>query len=414
MGLFFVGMARAAGLAGTRLLAGHAHGRQPGTLTGMVQVHGQHAQPAVPGAAGCSAFGSFTAAHGFAVNLFAVIALAAIGAGLAERAARGCCGPRSPSSLMVLCLADWVLIEDFGLFRRPRHRPEQHDPDGPGGGRRLPGLSPTCRRSRAATPPSGRQAVARPAAGTVAPGMRRDRTRRLARTQLRPAPPDRGRRARQPADAAGHRPTWAVAIIVVGAVPMAMAPGQRAAPTRSSRRRSTATRPAGLHGPGLHADRPARPRGQPGQPARQGGAAHLPRPGVHQRLPVDRAGVPRRPTRCSARQPGTSSWSRSSPTRSTTPSRYTRAFDRQENLDHVAELALPDRQRRPAAAGVAALPDHGPDPAGGRDDRAQRRRLRHRSRPGRPGRNSISTRDRAPPALVSSFAAELTSAASRL
>ena len=64
-----------------------------------------------------SSFASFTAAHGFAVNLFAVIALTAIGAGLLTA------GGGSPAllrltviAMVVLCLADWVLVEDLGFF----------------------------------------------------------------------------------------------------------------------------------------------------------------------------------------------------------------------------------------------------------------------------------------------------------
>ena len=59
-------------------------------------------------------FAAFDAAHGWAVNLFAVIALAAIGvAFLIGR-------PRivfwAVIAGTVFCLADWVLIEDFGFF----------------------------------------------------------------------------------------------------------------------------------------------------------------------------------------------------------------------------------------------------------------------------------------------------------
>jgi cytochrome oxidase Cu insertion factor (SCO1/SenC/PrrC family) len=61
-----------------------------------------------------SAFASFDAAHGFAVNLFVVIVLAVIGVAFCTAVPRvvrlavvaGC----------VFCLADWVLIEDFGFF----------------------------------------------------------------------------------------------------------------------------------------------------------------------------------------------------------------------------------------------------------------------------------------------------------
>jgi len=61
-----------------------------------------------------SSFGSFVAAHGFAVNLFAVIALAAIGAALLT--GRPPLVRPALAVLIVFCLADWVLIEDFGVF----------------------------------------------------------------------------------------------------------------------------------------------------------------------------------------------------------------------------------------------------------------------------------------------------------
>jgi cytochrome oxidase Cu insertion factor (SCO1/SenC/PrrC family) len=61
-----------------------------------------------------SSFGSFDAAHGWAVNLFSVVALAAIGLLLVS-------GRRRPVlagllTLVVLCVADWVLVEDLGFF----------------------------------------------------------------------------------------------------------------------------------------------------------------------------------------------------------------------------------------------------------------------------------------------------------
>jgi protein SCO1/2 len=61
-----------------------------------------------------SAFGTFTAAHGFAVNLFAVAALAVTGAAFVSGQPRLI----RPALIffVVLCLADWVLIEDFGFF----------------------------------------------------------------------------------------------------------------------------------------------------------------------------------------------------------------------------------------------------------------------------------------------------------
>ena len=66
-----------------------------------------------------SSFASFTAAHGFAVNLFAVTALAAVSARLLSQPAGG----GRPGLLrltvivmVVLCLANWALIKDFGFF----------------------------------------------------------------------------------------------------------------------------------------------------------------------------------------------------------------------------------------------------------------------------------------------------------
>jgi cytochrome oxidase Cu insertion factor (SCO1/SenC/PrrC family) len=65
-----------------------------------------------------SGFGNFTASHGFAVNLIAVIALAALGAGLLTAAVRA--DARLARIVViagaVFCLADWLLVEDLGFF----------------------------------------------------------------------------------------------------------------------------------------------------------------------------------------------------------------------------------------------------------------------------------------------------------
>ena len=74
------------------------------------------AQTPQPGflSAWVSAFTSFDQAHGFAVNLFAVVALALIGAAFLT-GQRRLVRP-ALIAFTVLCLADWVLIEDFGFF----------------------------------------------------------------------------------------------------------------------------------------------------------------------------------------------------------------------------------------------------------------------------------------------------------
>ena len=91
---------------------GTSHG-QPGTLAGMTQTM---ARPRSPGflSAWVNAFTTFDEAHGFAVNLFVVVALAVIGAAFLSGRPRLI----RPALIgfTVLCLADWVLIEDFGFF----------------------------------------------------------------------------------------------------------------------------------------------------------------------------------------------------------------------------------------------------------------------------------------------------------
>jgi hypothetical protein len=117
LGVFFAGMAVLQAWPGRGFWQGTVHGH-PGTLTGMVQGMSQTPQPHFL-ARLVADFGGFVAAHGFAVNLFTVIALAAIGATFVSA------GPGWGQPLLarvgvwaaiVLCLADWVLIEDFGFF----------------------------------------------------------------------------------------------------------------------------------------------------------------------------------------------------------------------------------------------------------------------------------------------------------
>ena len=86
---------------------------QPGTLAGMTQSMAGTSQPGFL-SAWISAFTTFDQAHGFAVNLFAVAALAVTGAAFLSGR------PRLIRPVLVafivLCLADWVLIEDLGFL----------------------------------------------------------------------------------------------------------------------------------------------------------------------------------------------------------------------------------------------------------------------------------------------------------
>jgi cytochrome oxidase Cu insertion factor (SCO1/SenC/PrrC family) len=117
-GVFLAGMALLQAWPGRGFWQGTSH-HQPGTLAGMT---GDMAQTPQPGflSAWVHAFTAFDEAHGFAVNLFVVVALAAIGAAFLATAVSPAAGRRlalpAVIAFAVLCLADWVLIEDFGFF----------------------------------------------------------------------------------------------------------------------------------------------------------------------------------------------------------------------------------------------------------------------------------------------------------
>ncbi len=114
MGAFFVGMAVLQAWPGRGFWQGRLnHGSSPGTLTGMVQQMSRTPQPRFL-ASWVASFGAFDSAHGFAVNLFLVICLASIGIGLLGR--RPAVVRVAVVAGIVLCLADWVLVEDFGFF----------------------------------------------------------------------------------------------------------------------------------------------------------------------------------------------------------------------------------------------------------------------------------------------------------
>ena len=135
LGLFFLGMALLQAWPGRGFWQGTVDGK-PGTLAGMVQSMSGTTQPHVLSSL-LSGFGTFADRHGFAVNLVVVIALAAIGRDLPDRA--------TPAGQVRGRVRDRVLPGRLGpgagprLPGRPRNRPEQHDPDGPAVLGRLPG-----------------------------------------------------------------------------------------------------------------------------------------------------------------------------------------------------------------------------------------------------------------------------------
>jgi len=118
LGAFFAGMAVLQAWPGRGFWQGISHGRR-GPLAEMTSSMAQTPQPGFL-AASVRAFTSFDEAHGFAVNLFVVVALAALGVTLLAarwvQAARP--GLLRPAIVfvVVLCLANWVLVQDIGFF----------------------------------------------------------------------------------------------------------------------------------------------------------------------------------------------------------------------------------------------------------------------------------------------------------
>jgi cytochrome oxidase Cu insertion factor (SCO1/SenC/PrrC family) len=114
MGLFFIGMATLQAWPGRGFWQGQGHqGSAPGTLNSMVQQMAQTPQPHLASSL-VTDFSSFDAGHGWAVNLFTVIALACIGA--AFLSGRPPLVRVGVIAGIVLCLADWILVQDMGFF----------------------------------------------------------------------------------------------------------------------------------------------------------------------------------------------------------------------------------------------------------------------------------------------------------
>jgi cytochrome oxidase Cu insertion factor (SCO1/SenC/PrrC family) len=214
LGVFFIGMAVLQAWPGRGFWQGTLHGKQ-GTLTGMVSSMAGTPQPALL-AGWVRSFARFTAAHGFAVNLFAVIALAVIGvvllsAGLPEV---GLPGPApwllraTLIATVALCLADWVLIEDFGFFGGVGTDPNSMIP-----------MALVIVAGYLALRPAAAPATAEePATAEPAPVPRR----KGWQTQ-----PIRLARAFGTAGTGVVVALWAIAIVVVGAAPLALAQANR-------------------------------------------------------------------------------------------------------------------------------------------------------------------------------------------
>jgi cytochrome oxidase Cu insertion factor (SCO1/SenC/PrrC family) len=112
VGIFFIGMAVLQAWPGRGYWQGTVHG-QPGSLTAMVQSMVSTSQPHFLSAL-LARFGSFVASDGFAVNLVVVIVLAALGAAFLTGRPR--LVRYAMWSGIVFCVAVWVLVQDLGFF----------------------------------------------------------------------------------------------------------------------------------------------------------------------------------------------------------------------------------------------------------------------------------------------------------
>jgi cytochrome oxidase Cu insertion factor (SCO1/SenC/PrrC family) len=205
-GAFLIGMAVLQAWPGRGFWQGTSHG-QAGTLAGMTSTMAQTSQPGFL-SAWVNAFTSFDEAHGFAVNLFVVAALAVTGAAFLSGR------PRLIRPVLigftVLCLADWVLIEDLGFLGGLGTDPNSMIP------MVLLGAAGYLALARAPAP----AAAAEPAGSPAAAAGWRDRLRIAA------AP-----RTVASASIGSVAAVGAIGVIILGAAPMAAAQASPVADT---------------------------------------------------------------------------------------------------------------------------------------------------------------------------------------
>ena len=343
-GLFLVGMAVLQAWPGRGFWQGIAHG-QPGTLAGMTSTMAQTPQPGFL-SAWVDAFTTFDEAHGFAVNLFAVAALAVTGAAFLSGR------PRLIRPVLigftVLCLADWVLIEDLGFLGGLGTDPNSMIPFV------LLATAGYLALARAPAP----AAAAEPAGSPAAADGRRDRLRIAAVPQ-----------ALASAGIGSVAAVGAIGVIILGAAPMAAAQASPVADTILAQ---------AIDGSSTPLDFPATAFSLTDQHGRDVTLASLRGkvvlltfldPVLHQRLPAGGAGVP--PGRAAARRgrpPRRAGGHRRQPGR--LPARLHPGLRPAGRPGRRAELAVPDRQPGPARAGVARLRHRRRDRARRVDDRA--------------------------------------------
>jgi cytochrome oxidase Cu insertion factor (SCO1/SenC/PrrC family) len=209
LGVFLLGMSLLQAWPGRGFWQGTVGG-QPGSLASMTAAMAPTPQPHVFTAL-INAFTAFDEAHGFAVNLFAVIALAITGAVFLTGRPR-LIRP-TLAAFIVLCVADWVLIEDFGFFGGLGTDPNSMIPFA---------LLATAGYLALARAPAPATAAAPATADTAGaqPGSRWERLRTMASPQ-----------ALASASMGSAAGVGAIGLIILGAAPMAAAQASPVADT---------------------------------------------------------------------------------------------------------------------------------------------------------------------------------------
>jgi len=198
-------------------LPGHAGVRVPGPLASAIGSMAQMSQPAALHDLD-SRFAAVVAMHGFAVNLIVVVMLAAAGAGLLT-GRRAVIRPVVGATIG-FCLADWVLVQDFGVFGGLGTDPNSM----------LPQSLILAAGLMAATASSAPVPVPVPE-GAVAPPPAALPPQRGGLTALQPGPAARRLGlAFGTASASAVLAVWAIVMLLMGATPMAIAAAHRGAP----------------------------------------------------------------------------------------------------------------------------------------------------------------------------------------
>ncbi len=113
MGVFFVGMAVLQAWPGRGSWQGATRGATPGSLVEMVRQMGQTSQPGFLASA-LRSLGRFDAAHGWGVNLLVVAVLTAIGIALWSSDVRVV--RAAIAAALVVCVVVWVFVQDLGFL----------------------------------------------------------------------------------------------------------------------------------------------------------------------------------------------------------------------------------------------------------------------------------------------------------